>query len=333
MQRSKSLPAYLGQYESQPHEGPEQVEHSLSEMDRLNGTSFKDWIKMEENINYISTFKRGIFETSWENNPTSMLVAVQWLTSSWSPASTVEFLLKMFYHWKLESPQFGVLMNGLVRGLHVKGQVETVIGKEWEESKMHDLLHVLLIGESASSTAKFLKHLTTSLPLVQGLGTEAAQVAQPDTPFTKEWLRKEILDLVKSLMIALQWDDTFMKTMLNEYSGLLIQDPIKLLRLQTEIRLRYRNKTPCNDLYPMSPSTLSSSPTTPSYQSFATHILFSHTLLDMILLEAETIELDAVLKELQMNGVAGWAKADEMLSRKYSGITRVDSGLDALVDE
>lgn len=74
-----------------------ELEYVMTEMDRINGTSFKQWVLSEENIGYICTFKREIFENNWETNPSGVFTVLQWLSEGWKTPSVAEFLLKMFY--------------------------------------------------------------------------------------------------------------------------------------------------------------------------------------------------------------------------------------------
>lgn len=49
--RSKFIPStLLKQANAKRPQGPEEVEKAINDMDKLNGTSFKGWIRSEENI-------------------------------------------------------------------------------------------------------------------------------------------------------------------------------------------------------------------------------------------------------------------------------------------
>lgn len=158
----------------------------------------------------------------------------------------------MFYHWRLESTKFGTLLNGLVSGVMSDGgdkynheeeeeddneEGVRVIGTPWPKKKIYDLLHVLLIGESAQSTAKFLKSFTASETL-NGNGGNQMRGLQ----FTKSWDAIEVNELVKKLALCLQWDAAFLRQMLMEFAGNVLVSPSLVSETQNQIRNLFQMK-------------------------------------------------------------------------------------------
>ena len=190
----KFVPAPLKALPLQP-QNVKELDEIMTTMDKNNGTSFKHWIQSMENISYICTFKRDFFENYFQSSPQTVIVVIQWLSLNWTVPSIAEFVLKMFYHWKLESPQFGALLNGLV--------------EDWTRKRTFDLLHVLLIGESPKSIATFIRNFTTSYKF------------RVDS-HTRNWSRYEIVDLFTHLSIRMQWDNEMITSILLIYSTLVL---------------------------------------------------------------------------------------------------------------
>jgi hypothetical protein len=68
--------------------------------------------------------------------------------------------------------------------------------------RQKELVNVLLIGETAKSTAKFMRHFTEG-------NTQPASDYE-DGMHLKPWTTEEVRDLVKSSAAMLRWNETFM---------------------------------------------------------------------------------------------------------------------------
>ncbi|KAJ3203866.1 hypothetical protein HK099_001339 [Clydaea vesicula] len=310
----------------------EELDNAMKKMDSQNGTGFFNWVKNEENIGYICTYKRDIFEENFERDPKQVFIAVRWLVESWSVPSIAEFLLKMFYHWKLESKKFGALVNGICNGFQNEKNSEREPKKphkQFDKKKILDLLHVLLIGESSKSTSKFLLNFTKSYKIVRGFGKENfesnddknSERSPVETESkTKSWDRFEILELVKGLSFSLQWDESFLKLLLIDfvqYSPVKksIKKQLELIQL---IKFKFQQESSLPQYFPeISP--LSNDPTKKFNAAKVNKIIerdsiknnefrftyrykvnFFIQLLDTILIEIECLELSLILEDLQI---------------------------------
>ena len=88
----------------------EEIEDTMSEMDKVFRTSFKDWIRDESNLNYICTMKRPVFMREFRQDPKRGIKAIGWITSNWALTSIMEFLLKMFPQFNIDSNEFARLI-------------------------------------------------------------------------------------------------------------------------------------------------------------------------------------------------------------------------------
>ncbi|KAJ3323914.1 hypothetical protein HDV06_000890 [Boothiomyces sp. JEL0866] len=120
----------------------EDVEATMAQMDKQNKTSFTKWIKSENNINYICTFKGELIKEFIENDFESSIHALEWMTSGWSLESISELILKLFYTKRISSPLFCKIVWGLVH--------------TWDVERITDLLPVILVGESLAINAAFV---------------------------------------------------------------------------------------------------------------------------------------------------------------------------------
>lgn len=119
-----------------------EIEAALSAMDKKNGTSFKSWIRDSENLSYLCSFKKDLFEEYYKVDPQYVINALSWLTKDWSLSSISELLLKLFYSSDgMESEKFLLVVKGLTQ--------------DWERLRKVELVNVLLIGETASISGKF----------------------------------------------------------------------------------------------------------------------------------------------------------------------------------
>ncbi|KAJ3031097.1 UNVERIFIED_CONTAM: hypothetical protein HDU68_006476 [Siphonaria sp. JEL0065] len=167
----------------------EDIEKAMKEMDRIHETTFYSWIKSEKNIGYIATYKRDLFDRCMSEDPYTLSLVLQWLTSEWTVASVAELLLKLFYSYKIESRKFTHLL--------------AAVAKNWPHSQKEDIVNVLLIGETPVSTAKFIKHFTEGNNLIDKSLKDAHLQA---------WGKEEIVELVRSVAQILRWNDVFMKS-------------------------------------------------------------------------------------------------------------------------
>jgi hypothetical protein len=119
----------------------ENVEETMSRMDSLNKTSFKKWIKDEDNVNYLCITKREMILGYIDENLESAMYALEWMIEGWSVESTAELILKLFYSAGLKSNTFCSHVHRLA--------------KDWEVEKIQQLLSILLVGESCSVIAHF----------------------------------------------------------------------------------------------------------------------------------------------------------------------------------
>ncbi|KAJ3124341.1 hypothetical protein HK101_006144, partial [Irineochytrium annulatum] len=172
----------------------------MLEMDRLYGTSFINWIRSESNIGYICSFKKDLFEHYERTSPESIPRVMTWLTSDWSIASVAEIMLKLFYGYRIASIKFTRLL--------------AQITATWSRLRQRELVNILLIGEPAPITARFIRNLTRHHSI--------------DAP---AWPRGDVADLFKSCAIVLRWNEQFMRETVIELANLLIHGAEAQLRV------------------------------------------------------------------------------------------------------
>jgi hypothetical protein len=268
-----------------------QLDESMDAMDKLNSTSFKNWILSEENIGYICTFKRHLWEQNWETNPCSVIIVMQFLSNKggWSSPSTAEMLIKMFLHWKVDSPRFGALINGLVRGLELPEDDESKADESWTKRQIYDLVYIVLIDNSPKEAAALIKHLTTGYKLTKGFNGTSDPL-ETDAPCTKSWTRSEILDLFKGISHRRQWSETFRRELLVEFVMLSIADEQRQEEFKYDIHVKFMKQT-------SSVSSTSSSSSMMGSKSFSESVNSSIELLELIILEAECEQLVGSLRQ------------------------------------
>lgn len=200
-----------------------------------------------------------------------------------------------------------------------------------------------MIGEDAKNTAKFIKHVTTRYSITNGFnGADDKEDSQ--APTTKAWSRTEILELIKGLAYRLQWDASFLRQLMLDFSQIVITSPTRLADMHEEIRFKFATQKPVQafEYFPpgASSSPVSQSPIASKYQSMQEQVNFSIQVLDMILLEAECQQLSLILKDLKSLGMA-WENVDKNLDEFLFGTTakfsngKSDSkcGLDSDIEE
>ncbi|KAJ3261525.1 hypothetical protein HK103_005363 [Boothiomyces macroporosus] len=124
------------------HTSVQDVEATMAQMDKQNKTSFTKWVKSENNLNYICTFKAELIKDFIEKDFESSIHALEWMTDGWSLESVSELILKLFYTKRISSAIFCRIVWGLAHS--------------WELEKINDLLPVILVGESLSIIAAFV---------------------------------------------------------------------------------------------------------------------------------------------------------------------------------
>jgi hypothetical protein len=120
------------------------VEETMSKMDNLNHTSFKKWVKDENNVTYLCTVKRKMILEYLEIDPISSMYALQWVIQDWSLETQAEFILKLFYDLGIKNTQFCNRVHSLVH--------------EWSAERQRDLFSILLVGESPLVMSSFFSN-------------------------------------------------------------------------------------------------------------------------------------------------------------------------------
>lgn len=119
----------------------EDVQETMAEMDRINKTTFADWIRSESNISYLCSFKGPMILEYIEQDPESAMYALEWIIEGWAIDSVAELVLKLFYSLRIQSQQFSQRLYRLVHS--------------WKNEKIVELLPILLIGEGVTTCSTF----------------------------------------------------------------------------------------------------------------------------------------------------------------------------------
>eukprot|EP00842_Homolaphlyctis_polyrhiza_P006683 jgi/Hompol1/7015/HPOL_005159-RA len=191
---------------NKPPNSAEEVSAAMREMDRRHGTSFESWIKNEKNIGYLCTFKRSLFEEFSKKDPQRLIHALNWITSDWSTASTAELILKLFYHLRIDSPEFCRILAGVTQ--------------HWSLEDLCSLLHILLIGESCHVVVAFIRFFTDQDGACQRLSGMEISI-------DKVWSTTERVALFRDLASGLIWKDEFLQSFLIDYTRTCVEDPVK----------------------------------------------------------------------------------------------------------
>ncbi|KAK9767090.1 hypothetical protein K7432_003357 [Basidiobolus ranarum] len=157
----------------------EEVDAAMRSMDFNYNTQFYSWIHNENNVDYIAYYMRKIISDYEETNLKSVYRAIKWLVDEWSVQRTAELLVKLFYHWGINSSKFAQLIAEVVDKWSIKQTIELVV--------------TLVIGERSSKVAQFINHLTIS------------------------WSTKSTVELVRSIGIRLRWNERYFKHFLFQY--------------------------------------------------------------------------------------------------------------------
>jgi hypothetical protein len=167
----------------------ESVEETMSKMDELNRTSFKKWIKDEQNVHYLCVTKKDLILGYIERDVESAMYALEWMIEGWSVETIAELILKLFYSHGLKSEAFCCRVYRMVY--------------QWEMDKVFDLLSILLVGESSAVVAQFFGNW----------------IQQSD------WNCDQLTDLIVPLVESYKWNSEQMGLFLVSLSTALVDDP------------------------------------------------------------------------------------------------------------
>ncbi|KAI8854400.1 hypothetical protein BC829DRAFT_379873 [Chytridium lagenaria] len=132
-----------------------------------------------------------------KKDPNIVATAIRWLTEDWGVATVAELVLKL-----VRGSENSVMFADLVQAVSV----------DWPRSKQLDLFNILLIGESAATTAQ-----------------------QPEYA-ARQWMLHEKIDFLQSCSNTLRWGPVFAREFLMNYSGLVMkEDVVKMKKLQEDI--------------------------------------------------------------------------------------------------
>lgn len=335
----KYIPSTMNVQVQRPKNADE-LNKTMEDMDKINGTTFRNWILSEENIGYVCTFKRHLWENNWEESPESVIVVMQFLVKygKWSVPSTAECILKMFIHFGIDSPRFGAIVNGIVKGLNSPDSLEPSQRQEdgWTKREISDLVYILLIDNTPKECATFLRHLSSRYTLTKGWNG-VSDPMEGDASNTKSWSRQEILDVFQGVSHRAQWTEAFRRELLLEYSTLAISDAKKRREFDRDIRFKSASMLPVDawSYFPpgMPPTANGAGPsngarTRQSRQTFSDSVTNSLELLDTILLEAECEELGSLLFDLSQLEKS-WEAAESRLDMFMKNqIPKSDSKMD-----
>jgi hypothetical protein len=119
----------------------EEVEETMDRMDKLFKTSFSKWIRSENNLAYVCSFKGAMILNYINEDPQSAMFALEWMIHDWSVESVAELVLKLFYSHRVNSLIFSTRLFALVHS--------------WPLEKLAELFPIILIGESVLVTSSF----------------------------------------------------------------------------------------------------------------------------------------------------------------------------------
>ncbi|ORX77488.1 hypothetical protein K493DRAFT_363296 [Basidiobolus meristosporus CBS 931.73] len=175
------------------------VDAAMRFMDSNYDTQFHCWIRNEKNVSYIAYYLRKLIVDFEETNMRSVHRAIQWLVHDWSVQRTAELLVKLFYHWGIDCPRFGLLIAEVMF--------------EWNINHTTELVTTLVIGERSSKVAQFINHLTNG------------------------WCDSAVVELVRSISTRLQWSERYFKHFILQYvavyySGDMMQYQARRLFMQ-----------------------------------------------------------------------------------------------------
>lgn len=119
------------------------VDFSVRIMDLKYNTSFYEWIRNADNVDFIAHHLKRIVM----DHPTEKVsLGLRWLISDWSVSAIASLLIKIYYEHGLNDQRFTSVVSDLCNGT------------PWIQ--VIDLLATLIIGEDPSMTAKFIYAVT-----------------------------------------------------------------------------------------------------------------------------------------------------------------------------
>jgi hypothetical protein len=84
----------------------QEIDETMTRMDKLFQMSFSSWIKDHRNIAYFCRYKASMFEDYFKANNTQALMALAWMTSDWDTVQIAEIFMKLFYKHGIASHTF-----------------------------------------------------------------------------------------------------------------------------------------------------------------------------------------------------------------------------------
>jgi len=176
------------------------IEDAIRSMDKRFKTSFYRWIRSEENIAYMCTTHASLFEEYWKTDPTLVIRALKWLTQDWSIPGTAELVIKLFYHWKIDSSKFIFLIAATF--------------DHWPLKRLISLLNVLLIGDPPKVVARFLFQFY-QLKKSKEMRFESTVHVQQEP-----WTQSTYYEFMKALSTQARWTVRFYDLFMSEYEQL-----------------------------------------------------------------------------------------------------------------
>ncbi|KAJ3220033.1 hypothetical protein HDU67_007766 [Dinochytrium kinnereticum] len=204
--------ANAGEREEKWPKSVEDVRVAMSTMDKTYTTRFSEWVRSENNVSYICTFKKELFNEFLKEDVIIVCNAIRWLTADWGVASVAELLLKLFYPYRIESRIFANIVQA--------------ISVDWSRTRQLDLFNILLIGENASTMAQFFFHITEGISLGE---------QYPDYPKIP-WMLHDKIDFLQSCSNTLRWTSSFSEEFLINITNLAVSNEKSRIRINADIR-------------------------------------------------------------------------------------------------
>ncbi|KAJ1551756.1 hypothetical protein HK096_001773 [Nowakowskiella sp. JEL0078] len=215
-----------------------QVDEAVQRMDKIHGTSFYSWIKSESNIGYICTYKSKLFEHYFsldESGPARVGRALCWLTD-WSVANKAALILKLFYHWNIESTRFSRIVSEML--VDDSDKISNLKSYKLEENL--EFIQVLLIGEPPVVSALFVKNL------LQDCGNFKVRENQKITRSIQDAIR-----ILSKLASMLHWSERFLYDMVQEFANIMISDQVSRRELLNRLDI-FGETSPSRRKFPIS---------------------------------------------------------------------------------
>ena len=156
-------------------------------MDEKYNTQFHSWVRSEANVDFVAFYLRRILaDYDMPDYPDKKAVsrAIRWLTEGWTVQRIAELLIKLFYHWSLDSEKFAMLVSDLV--------------KNWDLQPFTiDLIVTLVVGERSIKAARFVYNLTKTWDDPAGI-TELVSCISSRLRWTERYHRHFILHFLNT---------------------------------------------------------------------------------------------------------------------------------------